>query len=125
MAQLEEVPDSNPLPTAAEVSISFEAHSAFISLSGEIDLTIRDGLEFAAQEAIVRAVPVRVDLSGVTFMDSTGIGFLVALVRAGAESGWRLAVIGPSRLILDTLSVAGLASSIDVHQSAESVHPIG
>lgn len=114
MAQLEDVPDSDPLPPAAEVSISFEARSALIHLSGEVDLTLREGLEFAAQEAILRTVPVTVDLSSVTFMDSAGVAFLAALVRAGAGSGWRLAIIGPSQLILDTLTVSGLLPVLDV-----------
>jgi anti-anti-sigma factor len=116
MGRPEDRPDSNPQPTGAEVSISFEAGSALITLSGEIDLAMRAGLEFAAVEAIVRALPVRVDLSGVTFMDSAGIGFVAALVRAGSEAGWRLTVIGPSRRILETLTMTGLVPFLDVHQ---------
>jgi anti-anti-sigma factor len=117
MAQLEEPSDSNPRPSAAEVSISFAAGTAIITLSGEIDLALRAGLEFAAQEAIVRARPVRVDLSEVTFMDSAGVAFLAALVRAGSEAGWRLTIIGPSRRVMETLTMTGLAPALEVHQT--------
>jgi anti-anti-sigma factor len=99
------------------VSICFEAGSALITLSGEIDLAMREGMDFAAQEAIVRGVPVRVDLSGVTFMDSAGVGFLASLVRAGFQAGWRLTVIGPNRRILETLTISGLSPALEVHQT--------
>ena len=117
MAQLEEQPDSDFPPPAAEVSISFDAGTALITLSGEIDLALGAGLEFAAEEAILRSLPVRVDLSAVTFMDSAGVGFLARLVRAGSESGWRLTVIGPRRRVLETLTITGLVPAIDVHET--------
>ena len=116
MAQLEEQPDSDFPPPAAEVSISFDAGTALITLSGEIDLALRAGLEFAAEEAILRSLPVRVDLSAVTFMDSAGVGFLARLVRAGREAGWRLTVIGPSQRILETLTMTGLVPFLDMQQ---------
>jgi anti-sigma B factor antagonist len=117
MAQLEEPSDSNPLPPAAEVSISFAAGTALITLSGEIDLALSAGLEFAAEEAIVRAIPVRVDLSAVTFMDSAGVAFLAVLVRAGSEAGWRLTIVEPSRRVMETLTITGLAPALEVHQT--------
>jgi anti-anti-sigma factor len=115
MAQLEETPDSDHLP-ASEVTISFEAGTALITLSGEIDLALHEGLDFAAEEAILRALPARVDLSAVTFMDSAGVGFLASLVRAGREAGWRLTVIGPSQRILETLTMTGLVPFLDMQQ---------
>jgi anti-anti-sigma factor len=69
---------------------------------GEIDLALHAGPDFAAEQAIVRSLPIRVDLSAVTFMDSAGVGFLAHLVRAGSEAGWRLTVTRPSRRILET-----------------------
>jgi stage II sporulation protein AA (anti-sigma F factor antagonist) len=116
MALLEDRPDSRPRRIDAEVSISFEAGTARITLSGEIDLAMRQGLEFVAEEAILRALPVRVDLSAVTFMDSAGVAFLASLVRAGHEAGWRVTVIGPSQRILETLTICGLVPLLDVHQ---------
>ncbi|MDP9219557.1 MAG: STAS domain-containing protein [Actinomycetota bacterium] len=116
MALLEEPPDSDPLPES-EVSISFEAGSALITLSGEIDLAMAGGLEFVAEEAIVRALPVRVDLSRVTFMDSAGVGFVAALVRAGYDAGWQPTVIGPSRRVLETLTLTGLVPFLEVQQT--------
>lgn len=120
MAQIEEgPPGSEPRAPFAEVRLAFDAHMAVIRLAGEIDLAIGESLAVAAQEAIIRALPVRVDVSEVTFMDSTGLGFLAQLERAGAEAGWRLTVIGPSQLILETLTMCGMVPWIDV-QRAES-----
>ena len=40
------------------MAISFDAHTALITLAGEIDLAIGEDLALAAEEAIIRAVPV-------------------------------------------------------------------
>ena len=117
MTQLDPTPDQLSSPPVAEVVISFEAGTAMITLSGQIDLATQTGLDFAAEEAILRALPVRVDLSRVTFMDSAGSGFVARLVRAASEAGRRLTVIGPNRRIIDTLAVSGLAPFLDVSQT--------
>ena len=116
MSQVEERPKSDPQPPVAEVAICFEAGTALITLAGEIDLAMSEGIAFVAEEASLRRVPVRVDLSAVTFMDSVGVGFLARLVRAGSEADWRLTVIGPSRRILETLTISGIVPALDVYR---------
>lgn len=119
MAQIEEPPASDPRSPLTEVTITFDAQTALITLAGEIDLAVGESLAFAAEKATLRSLPVRVDLSGVTFMDSAGVGFLAQLARTGSEAGWRLTVIGPSQLVLETLTMSGIAPALDV-QPVES-----
>lgn len=116
MRQTEQPAEPDPPSPVAGVAISFEAGTALITLTGEVDLAIGEALWFAAEEAIVRTLPVRVDLSGVTFLDSAGVGFLARLVRAGSEAGWRPTVIGPRRAVLETLTISGIVPALEVHQ---------
>ena len=114
MAPLEEQPDSDFPPPAAEVSISFDAGTALITLSGEIDLALRAGLEFAAEEAILRSLPVRVDLSAVTFMDSQGLAALLRARQEAESSGGSLRLEGVPARVLKLLRLTRLDSVFTV-----------
>lgn len=82
-----------------------EANVAIISLGGEVDFAASPGLReriFAHLQAGCRQLIL--DLTDVTFIDSTAIGVLVGTVtRLRASGGGSLAVICPERR--DSLSV--------------------
>lgn len=52
-----------------------------------------------------------VDLTEVTFLDSTGIGTLVSLRNAQQEHGGEVAVRGANPMIVKVLKLTGLAST--------------
>ena len=119
MAELvEEEPDSTPGPAGIELSVTFEADTALITLSGGVDLARRSDLDAVASLVIDYGAPARVDVSRVTFIDSSGLAFLASLVRAGDASGWRLVVVGASRRVRETLEVAGLLTALDLTDTA-------
>ena len=64
---------------------------------GEIDLATADPFEERATEAVMEAAgsSVLMDLSGVTFMDSTGLHLIVDVTRA-LTGGAALVLIGPT-----------------------------
>ncbi len=53
-----------------------------VTVRGDVDITTVDELDRAVREELVLA-PVLLDLRGVTFMDSSGLRILDALVRDG------------------------------------------
>jgi len=59
--------------------IAYEFDRTVVEITGEVDAAMA-GLGDVVQAAIDRRLPVAVDLAGVTFMDSTGCGFLARLV---------------------------------------------
>jgi anti-sigma B factor antagonist len=101
-------------------AIPFEAGTT-VSIAGELDIAttrpVRDALE-AAGDAVV------VDLTDVTFMDSTGLGVLLAFERSLRERGGRMTIAcpeGPARLIFDVTGVdkqIRLYGSLDAAQAA-------
>lgn len=113
MAQLEQRPETTASPEPTEVSITFEAGEALVTLAGEIDLAVQECLEFVAEEALIRDLPVRLDVSRVTFMDSTGLSLIIRLAANERKSGRNLRVGGADRRVLDLLAVAGVSQVLD------------
>ena len=58
-----------------------------ISFAGEIDLATAEGFTSALQPWVEAGGPVTVDLSKVTFMDSTGIHAVIEAARALGDRG--------------------------------------
>ncbi len=63
---------------------------------------------------------VVVDLSKVTFMDSTGIGVLLNAVRALASRHGRLVLVCPNERVLRPFQVTGLVERMSIFPSREA-----
>lgn len=81
-----------------------------IVLSGEIDLQVAAELRESGDAAIAAAGgrPVRIDMSAVTFLDSTGIGALVAISNAAHDKDVPLRLRSVPEKITKLLSITGL-----------------
>ena len=93
---------------------------AIISPSGEIDLATVGQLEDALAASSDGNSDVAVDLTGVTFMDSTGLRALLAANQNLSEFGRRLALIvagGPVDRLLD---ISGVGQTLAIFQSIEA-----
>jgi anti-sigma B factor antagonist len=95
-------------------AVSADGGRTVIRLSGEVDTVLEPRMRLLCQEAIDRGLPVRVDLSAVTFMDSSGLGFLAALAAAGRSRGHTLSVIGAGPLVRETIELTGLLPVLDL-----------
>jgi anti-sigma B factor antagonist len=60
-----------------------------------------------------------VDLSRVTFIDSTGIGVLLNALRSLATRGGRMVLVCPSDRILRPFQITGLVSRLQIARSRE------
>jgi anti-sigma B factor antagonist len=81
-----------------------------VVLGGELDFTNVSHISAGVREAISvrRPAMVRVDLAAVTFLDSSGIGALVQVMRAADEISAGFRVENPTGYVLDQLHCAGL-----------------
>ncbi len=77
-------------------------------LAGDVDLSLSGDLDEACREAIARARPIRLDVSGVSFIDSTAIGYVVTVAAAERDQGRTLVIAGASRRTADTFRLTGL-----------------
>ena len=79
-------------------------------ISGEIDhhsaARLREKIDDSAER--MRPKLLRLDFSGVTFMDSSGVGLIMGRYRLMSESGGRVSVCGASPMNARMLKLAGL-----------------
>ncbi len=83
---------------------------AVVVAAGEVDLASAEALEQEATAALVQAetTEVVVDLSGVTFLDSSGISALVKQRRLADERGKLMRISGAGGTVRDVLQLTGV-----------------
>jgi anti-sigma B factor antagonist len=77
------------MPKNFEIDVATEAGELVVRVSGELDLTARGALVDRAMEPMATAHVARlaIDLTQVTFCDSSGLGALLDIRRAAGDAG--------------------------------------
>jgi anti-anti-sigma factor len=85
-----------------------------LAVTGEIDMATADELYDAITAAVTgsHAAGVVVDLAGVTFCDSTGIGAIVRARNNGAAHGTSVQIINPCGLVYGALDLTGVLDAL-------------
>jgi len=93
-----------------------------VDVRGTLDAATVDALREALLSTLQRERPVSmiVDLTFVTFMDSMGIGTLVAGYNAAREAGAQFVLRNPSEFVHRQLRVTGLAEMFGLPPTASS-----
>ncbi|MFI1207334.1 STAS domain-containing protein [Streptomyces sp. NPDC020802] len=92
-----------------------------VTVRGEIDHEVKDVLGGAlmSEEGAVPPLRVVADLSGVTFMDSSGINTFVAAHRHVRDvQGW-LRIAGAREPVMRVLQIVGLDTVVTCHPTTE------
>jgi anti-anti-sigma factor len=93
---------------AIDVSSDASGRSVLV-VAGAIDLQTRESLATAGRTALQNGAPALVlDLGGVTFIDSTGIGTLVELGHDAEDAEAQLVIRRPSARVQRILEMTGL-----------------
>jgi anti-sigma B factor antagonist len=104
-------------PGRLHLGYRLDAGVAVVTVTGEVDLVtcgvLRDGLLRTVTDDHGRGLVV--NLAGVSFLDSTGLGVLVGVWHRVEASGGRLAVAAPSRQVRRALNTAGLTKALSVY----------
>jgi anti-anti-sigma factor len=96
---------------AADVDVhGHDPGEALVAVSGEIDLTVRDELQDTLSATIDEpgVTKVVVDLSRVSFMDSTGLHVLLTARERAQSAGVGFRVVGATGLVERVLAVTGV-----------------
>ena len=83
-----------------------------IVLEGDIDLAAADPLRDIFAAAAREVAAVEVDMSGVDFLDSTGIGVLVGGRNAALAHGSTFVVTRPSEPVSSVLEMSGVLQTL-------------
>lgn len=100
-------------PTSGDIPV--------VSVTGEVDVYSAPALKDNLTELIKSGVTsIVVDLSGVAFLDSTGLGALVEARSATTEAGGSLPLVCSQERILKLFSITGLDGVFGIHATVES-----
>ena len=99
------------------LSINTSVDAARVLVEGEVDVSNADELRNAVDAALVLDAPeVTVDLSQVSYIDSTGIGVLVGAAHRAADAGKKLVVASPQKNVARVLGLLGVADDLNIRQ---------
>ncbi len=86
---------------------------------GELDLSTHERLGEELTSIATGGGAIVVDLEGCDFIDSSGIRALLIGRQAAEDNGGTLALAAAKPQVVRILDVAGLASALPIHASAE------
>ena len=104
--------DLHDRPTAGTIRVEAEGPDTCVRMVGEIDSALRQQASDSMGLALMAGQPVVVDASRTTFVDSSGLAFVLQLARALREAGLDLRLRDPQRVLGDALEMIGMAGSI-------------
>jgi anti-sigma B factor antagonist len=85
-----------------------------IRAAGEVDLSTAAALRRELAAARLEADTVLLDLSEVTFIDSTGLHLLLEASQRSAVTDWSFFVVRPSKAVRRLIELSGTADLITV-----------
>jgi anti-anti-sigma factor len=103
-----------PAPDLFHVTVEPSEDAIIVRATGEIDMSTVDLLRRELDTARAEAAAALLDLSGVTFMDSTGLHLLLEASHSSTTSDWGFFVVRPSRAVQRLIEVSGTADLIMV-----------
>jgi anti-sigma B factor antagonist len=103
-----------------QVSRSTVGDATVIGATGELDLHTAPDLDTALKQATEEQVRLLVvDLTGVDFMDSTGLSTIVAAVANARGYGGEVRVVAASEKITKVFVLTGVDQQVGIHASLE------
>lgn len=106
-------------PSQFEIHSQLEADSARIAVVGELDIATGPQLEQAARALLDReARELTIDLSRLTFIDSSGLRLFIALNDDAATAGWTLRLIRPADQALTIFRITGAEENLPFVEDA-------
>jgi anti-sigma B factor antagonist len=100
-------PADRPAPES-EITVHRGPEALVVRLAGDIDAGMRDAASEAMVAVVRETLPLVIDTSGVTFIDSSGLAFLMQLHRVATDGDRTVALRDPSRVVVDLLAMIGL-----------------
>ncbi len=94
--------------------IALEPGQVRVVVTGEVDLSWSSEIRDQILRALKENMPVKVDLSAVSYIDSSGIAALVEGLQQARKSGIPFVLQRPSPAVLSVLNLARLDQVFEV-----------
>ena len=104
------------LRTGYRFEVRKSRHLLVVTLWGEIDHHSAGALRSDLDELILKERPGRLllDLSGIEFMDSSGLGLLMGRYRLMKDVGGEMAILHPNARVLKILRLSGMERFMEI-----------
>ncbi len=108
---------------------SFETHTqgtwTVVNVRGELDLSTSATLRAALDAGLGKGTPPRiaVDLTDVSFMDSSSLGILVTCLKEVHDRGGELRLVGVQGSPAKVIALTGLDSAFTIEASVADLPP--
>ena len=90
-----------------------------LAVCGDVDIATAPALRERLADAVTSYDRVVVDLEAVPFLDSTGLGVLVAAHNRATAGGCALVLARPQRIVKNALRLVQVDTLIDVYESLD------
>jgi anti-sigma B factor antagonist len=97
--------------SAQSLDLGFESSANGVTrliLAGELDIANAHEVHKVLRQATIAADCVVVDLSGLTFIDSTGVRLLLQFRTISERDGWRLRLVSGPPQVQNVFRILGL-----------------
>ena len=91
-----------------------------IHLSGDVDLHSSPKAREAILDCLKQKLPLLVELSGVTYMDSSGVASLVEGYQTAKKQGLEFGLVAVAQSAMNVLKLARLDKVFPIHASLEA-----
>lgn len=115
-------PGDTPGAPTANLAISHAGSTVVAAVSGEIDMHTAPLLDDALGDTVQNDGDgsLVLDLTGVTFLSSAGLTWLLAVADAAEAAGRRLRlVVGDSRMVRMPLKITNLDTRLDLYSTLD------
>lgn len=91
----------------SEIAISVEEHEdgSRVVVRGDLDLPAGDALEALVTPMIQTSPDLQIEMSDVTFLDSSGLGALIVISQMAADAGGHVVLCDPSEAVVQALDL--------------------
>jgi anti-sigma B factor antagonist len=104
------------------LTITVQGERTTVHVGGEIDVYTAPVLRRRLDEPIHAGCrDLVVDLTGTTFLDSTGLGVLVGRLKLIRAKGGRMRVVGATDRVLKVFTITGLDRVLEMHPSLDDL----
>lgn len=108
--------------TLLTISEECVGRRAVLSVAGEVDISNATDLRVAIESAATRAFEMWLDLSALTFMDSSGLHAMAEARVRLLEANTRLTLICPEGPVLRLLALTGFDRIFEIHASRSAAN---
>lgn len=99
---------------ALKIDVVVEGGRVVCELTGELDSTTSPLLRTVLNDQLDASQDTVIDLSAVSFIDSSGVGVLVGALRRFQETGHKLSLRGPNASLRRVLEMTGLSAAFPI-----------